>query len=187
MNKLFEGITKDLSNADIGWRYDKSPFYTEGYKTAARELSTDYEKRDTKEKDSLVFPIIFLYRQYIELTLKDLIREIDLKFNFQRNDDILEKHTLLPLWDEAIKQYEKYISVNNIYPVFTDPIKNERLIVNQFNQIDGGSFSFRYAKDKQGNDSLKDIDYISVNNFKSQIETVVIYLEKMNETLCDYT
>jgi hypothetical protein len=187
MNKLFKGVAKDLSNADIGWMHDKSPFYNEGYKTAARELSTDYEKRDTKEKDTLVFPIIFLYRQYIELTLKDLIRETDLKLNFQRNDKILENHALLPLWDEAIKQYEEHISVNNITLVFTPTIKKERSIVNQFNQIDGGSFSFRYATDKQGNDYLNNIDYISVNNFKSQIETVVVYLEKMIETLCDYT
>ena len=187
MRKLFEGIKKDSSNTDIGWMHDKAPFYNEGYKIAARELSTEYEKRTTKEKDTLVFPIIFLYRQHLELTLKDLIRELDLKLNFQRKNKILENHALLPLWVEAIKQYEKYISVNNITLVFTPSLKNEIEIVRQFNQIDGGSFSFRYATDKKGKSSLNNIDYISVNNFESQIEKVVIYLEKMIETLCDYT
>ena len=187
MTKLFEGIKFDSSNADIGWMHNKSPFYNDGYKTAARELSTDYEKRDVREKDTLVFPIIFLYRQYIELTLKDLIREIDLKLKFERTDRILSHHALLPLWDEALKQYKEHIKVNNISLVFTPPLANERKIVNQLNQIDEGSFSFRYATDKLGNESLNNIDYISVNNFKSQIELVVIYLEKMTDTLCDYT
>ena len=169
MTKLFEGIKFDSSNADIGWMHNKSPFYNDGYKTAARELSTDYEKRDVREKDTLVFPIIFLYRQYIELTLKDLIREIDLKLKFERTDRILSHHALLPLWDEALKQYKEHIKVNNISLVFTPPLANERKIVNQLNQIDEGSFSFRYATDKLGNESLNNIDYISVNNFKSQI------------------
>ena len=68
MTKLFEGIEKDCTNADIGWMINKSPFYNEGYKIAARELTVDYGDRLTNEKDTLVFPIVFLYRQYLELT-----------------------------------------------------------------------------------------------------------------------
>jgi hypothetical protein len=191
MNKLFQGIPKD-SNVDIGWIRNKAPFYSEGYKTAARELSTDYEKRDIKESATLIFPIIFLYRHYIELTLKDLIKEIDSKLNFQRNDKILDKHTLLPLWKEAINQYEKYILENNVL-VFTSPIKEERSIVKQFNKVDIGSFSFRYPTDKEGNDCLKEFNYgnsnnhISVDNFKAQIEIVITYLDRMIDTMCDYT
>jgi hypothetical protein len=198
MNKLFQGIPNDSSNVDIGWIRNKAPFYNEGYKTAARELSTDYEKRDTRESSTLIFPIIFLYRHYIELTLKDLIKEIDSKLNFQRNDKILDKHTLLPLWKEAINQYEKYILENNVL-VFTSPIKEERSIVEQFDKIDSGSFSFRYPTDKKGNDCLKEFNYgnsnnfisvdnyISVNNFKAQIEIVITYLDRMIDTMCDYT
>jgi hypothetical protein len=187
MNKLFQGIPNDSSNVDIGWIRNKAPFYNEGYKTAARELSTDYEKRDTRESSTLIFPIIFLYRHYIELTLKDLIKEIDSELNFQRNDKILGKHTLLPLWDEAINQYEKHILENNITPVFTSPIKEERSIVKQFNKVDIGSFSFRYPTDKEGNDCLKEFNYVNVNNFKAQIEIVITYLDRMIATLCDYT
>ncbi len=141
------------------------------------------ESRGTKEKDTLVFPVIFLYRQYIELTLKDLIREIDFKLGNNRTDKILEKHKLLPLWDEAIKQYNQFISVNNITLAFISSSSNERKVINQFNQIDEDSFSFRYATDKQGNENLEDIAHISVNNFKEQIELVVKYLENMIETL----
>jgi hypothetical protein len=60
MNKLFQGITKDFSNVDIGWMRNKALFYNEGYKTAARELSTDYEKRDIRESATLIFPSSFV-------------------------------------------------------------------------------------------------------------------------------
>ncbi|MFY8327179.1 hypothetical protein [Pseudoalteromonas sp. ZZD1] len=184
MAKLFEGIEKDHSNADIGWMNNKSPFYNEGYKAAARELTLDYGGRSTTEKDTLVFPVVFLYRQYIELTLKDLIRELDNKLGYKRNDNILAQHKLLPLWDAAIKQYDTFIKQENITLVFTSTSHKERIIVNQFNQIDEDSFSFRYASDKKGKETLGGVDYISVDNFKSQIEQVVTYIEKMIETLC---
>lgn len=184
LTKLFVGIVKDQTNADIGWMNNKSPFYNEGYKSAARELTINYANRPVNEKDTLVFPIVFLYRQYIELTLKDLIRELDNKLGYTRTDNILAQHKLLPLWDTAIKQYNSFIKTKNISLIFTSTSNKERLIVNQFNQIDEDSFSFRYASDKKGNETLECVEYISVNNFKNQIELVVTYIEKMIETLC---
>lgn len=185
MAKLFEGRVKDESNADIGWTHNRSTSYSQGYKNAARELSHNFENRGTREKDTPVFPVIFLYRQYIELELKDIIRELDLKLQNSRNDKILEKHRLLPLWDESINQYKKFIELNKLSLVFTaENCTKERRVVNQFDQLDEESFAFRYAIDKSGKNNLKRIDYISVNNFKENVELVVKYLEDMIETLC---
>ncbi len=184
MTKLFSGIEKDQTNANIGWMNNKSQFYNEGYKAAARELTIDYDKRLVNEKDTLVFPIVFLYRQYIELTLKDLIFELDNKLGCTRNDKILAQHKLLPLWDAAIKQYDSFIKTENITLKFTLTSNKERIIVTQFNQMDEDSFSFRYASDKKGNETLEGVEYISVNNFKNKIELVVTYIEQMIETLC---
>ena len=184
MTKLFEGRAKDRSNADIGWMHSKSPFYCDGYKNAARELSSNFENRRTEEKDSLVFPIVFLYRQYIELSLKDLIRELDLKLKNNRNDKVLEKHNLLPLWHEAIKLYEQLVTANALGLIFTDKTTSKELsIISQFDKLDKGSFSFRYATDKNGTENLEKINYISVNNFKENIELVVKYIENMIETI----
>lgn len=187
MTKLFEGIPKDNTNADIGWMNNKAPFYNEGYKMAARELASDYAKKSTSQKDALVFPIIFLYRQYLELTLKDLIRELDRKLGYERECKILENHKLLPLWDAAIMQYETFIKQEIISLVFTSSPSKVRTIVNQFNQIDEDSFSFRYATNKKGQQTLNCVDHISVNNFKNQVEQVVSYLENMTETLAHTT
>ncbi len=185
MAKLFEGGVKDESNADIGWMHNRSNFYSQGYKNAARELSRNFEGRGTREKDTLVFPVIFLYRQYIELELKDIIRGLDLKLQNSRSDKILERHRLLSLWDESISQYKKFIELNKVGLVFTsENCTKERSVVKQFDQLDQESFAFRYAMDKSGKNNLERIDYISVNNFKENIELVVKYLEDMIETLC---
>ncbi|NQZ51526.1 MAG: hypothetical protein HRT95_15550, partial [Moritella sp.] len=106
------------------------------------------------------------------------------KLGYTRHDKILAQHKLLPLWDAAIKQYDSFIKANNITLVFTSTSSKERIIVNQFNQIDEDSFSFRYASDKKGNETLEGVEYISVNNFKNQIELVVTYIDQMIETLC---
>lgn len=181
---LFQGLVKDLSNADIGWMNDKSPFYENGYRMAAEKLAVDYEKLQVQEKDSLIFPIIFLYRQHIELSLKRIIRQMDLKLGFNRTDKILERHKLLDLWDEANKCYSNFIQKDSISLVFTNSsVTKERDIVNDFNKFDEDSFSFRYSTDKKGNDNLEGIDYISLNNFQAQISLVLGHIEKVIETI----
>lgn len=181
---LFKDIVKDLSNADIGWMNDKASFYEYGYLLAAEKISVDYEKLHVQEKDSLIFPIIFLYRQHIELSLKGIIRELDLKLKFNRKDKILDRHHLLDLWDASDKCYNDFIQINSISLVFTNSsTAKERGIVKEFNNIDNQSFSFRYPTNISGNKNLQDLTYISLNNFQTEISLVVDHIKKMIETL----
>ena len=58
---LFKGVVKDRTNADIGWMQNRSPFYINGYRIAAEKLSENFGQLSTHEKDSLIFPIVYLY------------------------------------------------------------------------------------------------------------------------------
>ena len=181
---LFKGVVKDLSSVNINWINDKSPIYVNGYRMAAEKLSIDYEKLQTQEKDSLIFPIIFLYRQHIELALKGIIRQLDVELGFNRKDKILVRHKLLKLWDEANDCYNNFIQKNSTTLVFTtSSVTKERAVVKCFNNIDEDSFSFRYSTDTKGNDNLKGINYISLNNFQMKILPVIDHIDKMIETL----
>lgn len=181
---LFRGVKKDLSNADIGWVKDKSPAFEYGYKLAAERLACGFENLDTSSKDSLIFPIIFLYRQHIELALKGIIIKLDHCLNNNRNDKILEHHKLLSLWDEAEKLYRQFIETCSITLVFTaEKSIKERAVIIDFNKLDEDSFAFSYATDKRGNGTLTGVDYISLNNFKSQISVVLNYIDNVIETL----
>ena len=73
------------------------------FKTAADMLVSQSEE-NTHERSNLVWPIVFCYRQYIELALKDMIAAYGaeavppIKPNW-------EDHALLPLW----KSYKRLI------------------------------------------------------------------------------
>lgn len=181
---LFKGIKKDSTNADLGWISDKSSAYIRGYKLAAEKLSKGYEHLDTQDKDALIFPIIFLYRQHIELSLKSIIRELEIKLNNNRKPKELNHHKLLRLWDESEKLYSQFLQDNSVGLVFTKPeATKERSIINDFNKVDEQSFSFRYSTNKDNIKTLENIDYISLNNFQTQVSIVIERIEKIIETL----
>jgi len=181
---LFKGIKHDFSNADIGWNSNKAPAYEYGYKLAAEKLAVGFEDLGTRDKDSLIFPIIFLYRQHIELSLKSIIRELDFNLGNNRQNNILGRHKLLDLWDESEKLYNQYIQQNFIGLIFTgSSTTKERVVVKDFNKLDEDSFSFRYSTDKNGTDNLESVDYISLNHFQSNISIVIKHIENIHETL----
>ncbi|MFK0569849.1 hypothetical protein [Endozoicomonas sp.] len=74
---LFKGVPKDPTCANIKWmKSNRAPFYQHGYKLAADKLCSDFELLHVSENDSLIFPIIFLHRHYIELPTKDIIYKL---------------------------------------------------------------------------------------------------------------
>ncbi|MBI2934716.1 MAG: hypothetical protein HYY29_03995 [Chloroflexi bacterium] len=78
---------------DPGW-----DVYAEGYKKGGDAL-VQYVIEHRYLRDCLVYPILFLYRQYLELRLKNLIRVSSGLGG--GNVDIPLGHGLLELWDEV--------------------------------------------------------------------------------------
>jgi len=148
-DKLFAPSKYDDANAEIKGNDSSSQFYDyiSGYREAASLLIMNaLIKGDTRTKDELIFPICFLYHQYIELTLKDL-------YLYYSNDSEEEKdkfikktnHKLIHVWNEKI--------VPMIKPLFVEEseINEFNLIesyINEFNNLDSDSFVFRYPIDK---------------------------------------
>ena len=69
--------------------------YAEGYRRAAA-LMVEYVSQRNRDQDFLVFPIVFCYRQYLELQMKHLIREGSRLLDL--DDDFALSHDLLKLW-----------------------------------------------------------------------------------------
>lgn len=57
------------------------------------------------------------------------------------------------------------------------------MVIKEFSHYDDRSFAFRYATDKSGNRLLDDVDYISLNNFKTEIEVVLKVIDNLTETI----
>jgi hypothetical protein len=71
-DKLFVS-TDANSDADLSPRFEAREFLIrEGYKNAA-DMLVEKSRESNLDRDSLVYPIVFCYRHYLELALKALI------------------------------------------------------------------------------------------------------------------
>lgn len=118
--------------------------YVLGYKHSADILVE--QAHDFGGLDILLFPIIFSYRQYIELSLKYIGFINFEKQNFVKmmNDC---SHDLKKIWDfledESVLVTLNAVDKNFIYNV-----------VSFFDEIDKKSMTFRYFVDKSANNSI---------------------------------
>ncbi len=132
--------------------------YIAGYKSAGDKLSKFVMEKRT-EYDSLIYPIVFLYRHYIELSLKDII---DRGSNLLDSEGYDFNHKLMDLWHKAEEVSKKIFE--EFYPY--DPSKCNYAfmlhIVSEFNSVDEFSVEFRYSKRKNGMGTLPSIEHINI-------------------------
>jgi len=75
-----------------------------GYKKAA-DLLVEQSQRSGYDRDTLVYPIIFMYRQFIELELKYLISTYGPRTGVKAN---WKSHDIAHLWSEFVKVLAAY-------------------------------------------------------------------------------
>lgn len=112
-----------------------------GYKLAA-DLMVQQSNQGSYERAALVYPIVFNYRHFIELSLKYIIATYGGTVGIEPN---WETHELETLWKTFIQVLNKF---GHKDPDGTDEIMSE--IIAEFAKVDERSFSFRYPVDKQG-------------------------------------
>lgn len=114
----------------------------DGYKEAA-DLMVDRAASDRPIRDMLVCPIIFNYRQFLELCLKYQLAAYGPGVGINPN---WKTHDLAVLWGKFLEMLERYGTED---PDEADPIVGE--IILEFAKIDPGSYSYRYPVDREGN------------------------------------
>lgn len=113
-----------------------------GYKEAA-DLMVKRSAEDRSIRDTLVFPVIFNYRQFLELSLKYQLAVYGPQVSIQPN---WKTHDLATLWSEFLAMLERYGTED---PDEADPVVGE--IILEFAKIDPASYSYRYPVDRKGN------------------------------------
>lgn len=114
----------------------------EGYRSAA-DLMIQAAASDHQMRNILVFPIIFNYRQFLELTLKYQLATFGPEVAIRPN---WRSHDLAVLWSDFLVMLERYGTDD---PDEADPVVGK--IILEFAKIDPGSYSYRYPVDRQGN------------------------------------
>lgn len=114
----------------------------DGYKRAA-DLSVAHCVEHRIDRDFLVYPIIFNYRQFIELSLKYQLATFGHRVGIPAN---WNTHKLDVLWQEFHEMLERFGT--------PDPDEADHIIatvVAQFAKIDPRSDAYRYPVDQKGN------------------------------------
>lgn len=175
-NKLFiPGDYSNMSYVGVKSPLEHMDLYARGYKDSADELvEKSVDSNSNLVKDSLVYPVMFLYRHFIELRLK----EIYLRFSDNPDTKNLN-HNLTTFLGKAKgnivsansgidkKELAKTLSAAEDY-------------IKQFEEKDLMSFTYRYPfpKNKKADDELK-------SNFEKDLHIDLLNLkERMHELEC---
>lgn len=175
------GEAKDWRmNACVNW--GGRGIYSLGYRMAADTL-VERVTTARQDQDALIHPIVFCYRQSLELLLKDLLtlaRAYEDGAVSKSDQEALNKHRLLPLWRKVRPVLDQR------WPESTATHDAAEETLRQFDQIDGQSFAFRYPTSKTGDPSLPpDMLRIDVSKVSEVVNKVVTFLEACGDGL-DY-
>jgi hypothetical protein len=164
-------------NACLHFGAEGTQLYAYGYKRAA-EVLVEYALHKRMELDTLVYPILFLYRQCIELQLKSLIRNGSILLETPRQAPTT--HDLGRLWIQCKKILE------NIFEEDQSSINKIETIVLQLSEADPYSQAFRYPKDKKGNELLAGITHINLRAISDVLGEVVSLLDGAETGISEY-
>ena len=174
MNREFPAADDDLFDLGANWHHNASlhmthdmwVIYAEGYKQAADKLVEQVQSGNTSN-NFVVYPVIFLYRHFVELRLKEILKD-----GYQAagkrapvpSKHPLNEHPLMPLWKECRRIVEEVWPKDE--PI---PLDSAERIIGQLEKHDASSFAFRYPSDKKGQPMLRDLTHVNLVKFSQVI------------------
>lgn len=179
------------SNAFVNLSHYSMDLYISGYYEGADLLAGNViESLGTQ--DTLVYPIAFLYRQFIELSLKDIIRE--LKPLFGQSSGFPGHHRIVDLWTVARELLTKFVKTDSSAEkdILPDDLNIIEDIIYRFNEVDPNSTAFRYPEDRHGNASLAGVEMINIKELRDlmiglhdQLVKIDFYIHEIKSFLRD--
>jgi hypothetical protein len=167
--KLFisDGPPQDFSTIGCGDASHQYVLYMHGYKTGADELVQNaIASKSAGRLDTLIFPILFLYRQFIELELKWIFlvySDADRSVKIGVIRDI--KHNLIKLWQKT-----KPILLEEVTPQERQDVDIVEAYIKQFYKLDESSYSFRYPITKNFDQILNAERRINLPNLRKRMD-----------------
>lgn len=163
--------------------YDRSPFgrdrrvaplisgdgarayYRVGYLDCARNAAADL--RNQNGSNASAMPVLFLFRHYVELALKDVLAAggafaidlVDKKFG----------HNLAALWEEAAKVFKNF---------GFEPTAEQKGLIDELVELDARVDAFRYALDNRDQEQFERIGSVDLDALIHAIDSVSQLFEK---------
>lgn len=174
-------LFQEESDSDYG-AWVKNPankffLYSQGYLTAANLIYASIGESPVYQ-NTLVYPMIFNYRQFLELRLKEL-SVIGNKY-LGRDKDFEEVHSLKKLWNDYKNSILSELEPNIDIALISDV---ERLI-NEFEAEDPNSMNYRYPHKKLDKGAAASTrkeslsrQTLDLKNFKATIDKLIHFLD----------
>lgn len=152
--------------------------YGSNYKDAADSL-IEAVAEGREMVDAVIGPIVFLYRHYFELRLKEIVWVGNM---YERVDETFPRHhDLSALWREAKR------SIRTHYGHRTPgEMDNLDLCVKDFNTHDPDSSAFRYPWDKKGKRTLATLRHINVRHLAETMQRASCFLDCISSDMWNH-
>lgn len=174
-NSVF-AFGKDWENNAVIDYHGKDGRYISGFGEAAHYL-TKHVMSERGDLDTFIFPIVFLFRHYVELCLKSILLNGKKILNESMNGK--PDHNIQKYVEFVLADFLKIVNCESQNPedILGKTMQTElRNIVEGIFQIDPRNDAFRYPTRMDGSDSLEGVSYINIRNFAEKIKTVDSHL-----------
>ncbi|MCT4507516.1 MAG: hypothetical protein N4A48_01935 [Tepidibacter sp.] len=162
----------------VGYKYNFKEYYpyVKAYTNSAKYLYELISNDDTL-KDFLFIPMCYLYRNAVEISLKETLFE-ECSFELQEALKLMnkKKHKVLGLWNLIKDEIEEHANP----PKGDKTAENAFKYIHQLNSIDGGADLFRYPFSKNLNVYFKKKHKFDVDNVNDFFEELLSFLSGIN-------
>lgn len=143
--------------------------YTYAYAETIKILFDKVLYEDPGLIDFVVYPLLFICRHYFEVQCKLIIY-----LDKGKHD---KHHNLKKLWSLA------KVSIKNRWPNANEPKEFYKIeqIINEFNDVDFNSMTFRYAHDKSEKIHLVEQTHINLRAFYEDLHPLIDFLECISD------
>ena len=133
-------------------------------------------------------PVVFLYRQALELNLKSIISHGNDILELHSEPEpaskkVLGQHALKPLL-EAVERIIKFMGWTEGYEKgCIESFDDIKTVVGDFDRIDEGSYAFRYPTDKEGKGSVSGHFSFDIRIFAERLDPVIEMMSGLSYAL----
>jgi len=164
-DRLFDVSAKPWDDARlVADEFARMAIMACGYKEGA-DVLVQAALDEGNKRDFLVYPIVFGYRQYLELTLKWMLWTYGTAVGVEAN---WKSHHLNTLW----KEFEK---VRSLTGADEDDYGTNSVVaecVREFSEIDERSFNFRYSMNTDGTPIALTRDRVDLARLRDVMEGI---------------
>jgi hypothetical protein len=169
---------RDWWNNAFVWH--ESDAYATGYRRAG-EILVAHVVDSSRDQDTLLFPIVFVYRHALELLMKEIISSGRMLLDERSPAEPLD-HNLDRLLSTAITIIDR-IWPDDEHPSELDLTKQ---VISELTQHDRTSEVFRYPKTKKNKLYLTQIQLVNLRHFGEQLKTCCDFLDGVVSGIHDH-